>query len=139
MIFSSLESTFTSMVQYARMYVRIVLFVYNFYVQCLLCVLLCLRYFPESATREILDELLPRFVPTHNSTQEVISTLVLLLPINVMPSALDNTVRLWLDDLMQLWKVCHNSPQWEPVSLLINGYIFFFFKLKLIYFFYLRT
>ncbi|XP_077299850.1 proteasome activator complex subunit 4-like isoform X2 [Arctopsyche grandis] len=86
---SSLETTYSVMLQYVKI------------------------YFPISATLEILDELLPNFVPTHNANQEVIQSLVFLLPYQMPPSQLNQGVNVWLDDFMTLWQVCHNSPPWE--------------------------
>lgn len=78
------------------------------------------RYFPASATQEILDEFRPKLCP-FDSTKitNAIQYLELFLPNAVKPEEADISYKLWFEEFMSLWDVCHNSGAWENVSFLL--------------------
>lgn len=88
--FSSLESTLAALVYAAKV------------------------YFPVTATKEILDELRPCLCPFDTSTMtSTIETLEWFLPVNLPPKHHAMGHKLWFDELMSFWEVCHNAPNWE--------------------------
>ncbi|KRT82951.1 hypothetical protein AMK59_4226 [Oryctes borbonicus] len=75
----------------------------------------CARiYFPVTATQEILDEFRPKLCPYSNTEiASAIEYLEIFLPIVVKPEESDKGYRLWFEELMNLWEVCHNANIWE--------------------------
>ncbi|XP_076268331.1 proteasome activator complex subunit 4-like isoform X1 [Rhynchophorus ferrugineus] len=74
----------------------------------------CKIYFPASATQEILDEFRPKLCPFNNSEiSEAIRYLELFLPSAMKPEETDIGYKLWLNEFMNLWEVCHNAGTWE--------------------------
>ncbi|KAK9752669.1 Proteasome-substrate-size regulator, mid region [Popillia japonica] len=75
----------------------------------------CARiYFPVTATQEILDEFRPQLCPYSNSEiASAIEYLEIFLPIVVKPEEADLGYKLWFEELMNLWEVCHNANIWE--------------------------
>ncbi|XP_025835713.1 proteasome activator complex subunit 4B-like [Agrilus planipennis] len=85
----------------------------------------CRIYFPVEATQEILDEFRPLLCP--HSTADIacaIEYLELFLPVIMKPEQANIGYNLWLEELMNLWEVCHNASVWENVSFLhkLNAY-----------------
>ncbi|KAJ8979647.1 hypothetical protein NQ317_001354 [Molorchus minor] len=71
-------------------------------------------YFPASATQEILDEFRPRLCPFNSSNiSNTVQYLELFLPCCVKPEEADIGYKLWFDEFMTLWDVCHNACAWE--------------------------
>lgn len=67
-----------------------------------------------SATQEILDELRPTLCPFDVPTMSIgLQTLEWFLPLQLFPEHHSIGHQLWFDEFMTMWKVCHNSPQWE--------------------------
>ncbi|XP_066249765.1 proteasome activator complex subunit 4B-like [Euwallacea similis] len=74
----------------------------------------CKVYFPASATQEILDEFRPMLCPFDNSKIAfAIQHLELFLPNAVKPEEADISYKLWFEEFMNLWEVCHNAGAWE--------------------------
>lgn len=74
------------------------------------------RYFPVSATQEILDEWRPKLCPFNTQDMcQALESLMLFLPMNVPPEYGPQTYNLWLKEMLNLWDTCHNSPPWENV------------------------
>ncbi|XP_024887172.1 proteasome activator complex subunit 4B-like [Temnothorax curvispinosus] len=79
------------------------------------CVIYSVKiYFPLNATQEILDELRPKLCP-HDGVTMCTSLQILecFLPLQLSPEHHPRGYRLWFDEFMTMWKVCHNGPQWE--------------------------
>ncbi|XP_068618966.1 proteasome activator complex subunit 4-like isoform X2 [Battus philenor] len=64
-------------------------------------------YFELSATKEILEELLPQILPW-TSDAHVITQLALFLPVTLPPHQAEFGHNLWFDKLMGLWDTCYN-------------------------------
>lgn len=71
-------------------------------------ILVALRYFPRSSTKEILDELYPKLYPL--DTGKICGAFDLL---SIFLNPLHGH-ELWLDDFMNLWDTYHN-PSWNVV------------------------
>lgn len=81
------------------------------------------RYFPASATEEILAEFRPRLCPITGPTFcSAVQSLELFLPICVKPEEAPISWKLWFEEFMALWNVCHNASAWEDVSFKRNKY-----------------
>ncbi|XP_049827617.1 proteasome activator complex subunit 4-like [Schistocerca gregaria] len=88
--FSSLENTLKNLVHAARF------------------------YFPPEATQEMLDAWRPRLCPFDGvNIENNIEFLEWFLPIALPPEKSHLGYKLWFEELMNLWKVCHNAPMWE--------------------------
>ena len=73
-------------------------------------------YFPASATQEILDEVRPCLCPFDSCTMATaVETLEWFLPIALPPEQSHLGHKLWFEEVMNLWEVCHNAPAWEGV------------------------
>ncbi|KAK1171117.1 proteasome activator complex subunit 4-like [Acipenser oxyrinchus oxyrinchus] len=73
----------------------------------------CRPYFPEDATKEMLQEWRPLLCPFDVTMQKAISYFELFLP-TTLPSALHQKgFKLWFDELMGLWVSVQNLPGWE--------------------------
>nr|XP_049704771.1 proteasome activator complex subunit 4B isoform X2 [Helicoverpa armigera] len=69
----------------------------------------CARpYFPITATREILAEILPQINPWSTDTH-VICQLAVFLPVALPPKLAAHGHLLWFDEIMTLWDTCYNS------------------------------
>uniref|UniRef100_A0A2A4JML8 Proteasome activator complex subunit 4 C-terminal domain-containing protein n=1 Tax=Heliothis virescens TaxID=7102 RepID=A0A2A4JML8_HELVI len=69
----------------------------------------CARpYFPISATKEILAELLPQINPWSTDTH-VVCQLAVFLPVAMPPRHAAHGHLLWFDEIMTLWDTCYNS------------------------------
>ncbi|XP_011874622.1 PREDICTED: proteasome activator complex subunit 4-like [Vollenhovia emeryi] len=75
------------------------------------------NYFPLNATQEILDELRPKLCPFSESLLQSLKILNLILPLQLPPRHYPIGHQLWFDELMTLWKVCHNGSTWENTML----------------------
>uniref|UniRef100_A0AAR2IXF8 Proteasome activator Blm10 mid region domain-containing protein n=1 Tax=Pygocentrus nattereri TaxID=42514 RepID=A0AAR2IXF8_PYGNA len=71
------------------------------------------RYFPESATQEMLDEWRPLLCPFDVTMQKAISYFELFLPTIMPPEQHHKGFKLWFDELMGLWVSVQNLPSWE--------------------------
>lgn len=71
-------------------------------------------------TAEILEKLRPQLCP-YSSTEitSAVQYLELFLPIVVAPEKAHLGYKLWFDELMNLWEVCHNASLWENVRIII--------------------
>lgn len=75
-------------------------------------------YFPVTATQEILDEFRPQLCPYSNSEiASAIEYLEMFLPIAVKAENFDKGYKLWFEELMNLWEICHNANVWESVCI----------------------
>lgn len=81
------------------------------------------RYFPPSATQEILDEFRPKLCPL-DSTEitTAIEYLGKFLPICVKPELAAVSYELWFKEFMDLWQISFTACYWENV---INNSKFF--------------
>ncbi|CAH0550528.1 unnamed protein product [Brassicogethes aeneus] len=70
-------------------------------------------YFPASATQDILDEFRPYLCPFNSEITSAIQLLEMFLPICVKPEEADISYKLWLEEFLTLWDVCHNASTWE--------------------------
>ncbi|KAF9405402.1 hypothetical protein HW555_013842 [Spodoptera exigua] len=69
----------------------------------------CARpYFPLTATKEILAELLPQINPWSTDTH-VVCQLAVFLPVAINPKYAQFGHELWFDEIMSLWDTCYNS------------------------------
>ncbi|XP_075982496.1 proteasome activator complex subunit 4-like isoform X2 [Anticarsia gemmatalis] len=69
----------------------------------------CARpYFDVSATKEILDELLPQINPWSADTH-IIGQLAVFLPVALAPEHAAQGHLLWFDEIMTLWDTCYNA------------------------------
>lgn len=50
----------------------------------------------------------------------VVQYLELFLPNMVKPEEADVSYKLWFDEFMNLWEVCHNASAWENVRSLLG-------------------
>ncbi|XP_020294665.1 proteasome activator complex subunit 4A-like, partial [Pseudomyrmex gracilis] len=78
-------------------------------------------YFSLTATQEILDELRPTFCPFNAAMRKSIYVLSILLPTKLRPQHHSVGYLLWFDELMNMWKVFHNSPSWDISILYLMG------------------
>ncbi|KAF5308174.1 hypothetical protein FQR65_LT06354 [Abscondita terminalis] len=75
---------------------------------------ICRLYFPVEATQEILDEFRPHLYPYDNThITSAIHYFELFLPIVTPPEKKHLGYELWLEEFLELWKVCHNANLWE--------------------------
>ena len=90
------------------------------------------RYFPASATQEILDEFRPMLCPMSSPTiLSAIQYLEIFLPVCVKPEEAPVSYELWFEELMTLWNACHNASAWEDVCFL-KSRNFEFYNLTLV-------
>ncbi|KAJ8924060.1 hypothetical protein NQ315_006837 [Exocentrus adspersus] len=81
-------------------------------------------YFPASATQEVLDEFKPRLCPFDSSgMSHTMEYLELFLPICTKPEEADIGYKLWFEELMTLWDVCHNACTWEHYIMWIMAHL----------------
>lgn len=75
------------------------------------------RYFPASATKEILEEFRPKLCP-FNSTEitNAVEYLSQFLPICVKPEEAAISYELWFKEFMDLWEISYTSCFWENVK-----------------------
>lgn len=67
-----------------------------------------------SATQEILDELRPTLCLVDVSTMsKSIQLLRWFLPVQLSPKHHSIGYKLWFEEFMTLWEICHNSLTWE--------------------------
>ncbi|KAK4885236.1 hypothetical protein RN001_001507 [Aquatica leii] len=75
---------------------------------------ICRLYFPIEATQEILDEFRPHLYPYDNThIASAIHYFELFLPIITPLEKKHLGYELWLEEFLELWKVCHNANLWE--------------------------
>lgn len=72
----------------------------------------CRPYFPLSATAEILDCVRPMMCPFDMMMQRAMMYLELFLPTHLAPCHAHLGYQLWLDELLGIWRTCHNSSSW---------------------------
>uniref|UniRef100_A0A671QLX7 Proteasome activator complex subunit 4A n=1 Tax=Sinocyclocheilus anshuiensis TaxID=1608454 RepID=A0A671QLX7_9TELE len=77
-----------------------------------LCMNAC-RYFPESATQEMLEEWRPLMCPFDVTMQKAMGYFELFLPTTLPPELHDKGFKLWFDELISLWVSVQNLPSWE--------------------------
>lgn len=70
----------------------------------------------------MLDEFRPMLCPFSTEIARAIEYLELFLPLNVKPEEADVGYKLWMEEFMQLWDVCHNACLWENVR---DSYVFY--------------
>ncbi|KAF5303620.1 hypothetical protein FQA39_LY09867 [Lamprigera yunnana] len=81
-------------------------------IDTLICV--CRLYFPVEATQEILNEFRPRLYPYDNAhIANAIHYCQLFLPIVTPVEKKHLGYELWLEEFLELWRVCHNANLWE--------------------------
>uniref|UniRef100_A0A672S8A5 Proteasome activator subunit 4 n=1 Tax=Sinocyclocheilus grahami TaxID=75366 RepID=A0A672S8A5_SINGR len=71
------------------------------------------RYFPESATQEMLDEWRPLMCPFDVTMQKAMGYFGLFLPTTFPPELHDKGFKLWFDEFISLWVSVQNLPSWE--------------------------
>uniref|UniRef100_A0A8C8H3H0 Uncharacterized protein n=1 Tax=Oncorhynchus tshawytscha TaxID=74940 RepID=A0A8C8H3H0_ONCTS len=71
------------------------------------------KYFPESATQEMLEEWRPLLCPFDVTMQRAIGYLELFLPTTLPPELHHKGFKLWFDELISLWVAVQNLPGWE--------------------------
>uniref|UniRef100_A0A671S9F1 Proteasome activator complex subunit 4A-like n=1 Tax=Sinocyclocheilus anshuiensis TaxID=1608454 RepID=A0A671S9F1_9TELE len=71
------------------------------------------RYFPESATQEMLDEWRPLMCPFDVTMQKAMGYFELFLPTTLPPELHDKGFKLWFDEFISLWVSVQNLPSWE--------------------------
>uniref|UniRef100_A0A8C7K2J1 Proteasome activator subunit 4 n=1 Tax=Oncorhynchus kisutch TaxID=8019 RepID=A0A8C7K2J1_ONCKI len=71
------------------------------------------KYFPESATQEMLEEWRPLLCPFDVTMQRAIGYLELFLPTSLPPELHHKGFKLWFDELISLWVAVQNLPGWE--------------------------
>lgn len=77
----------------------------------------------------MLDYWRPKLCPfDHDAMLETVACLEVFLPITLPPEKSEFGYKLWLDELMDLWKTCHNSPGWERVSIYNMKDLFIYFE-----------
>ncbi|KAL7297989.1 hypothetical protein TKK_0008999 [Trichogramma kaykai] len=80
------------------------------------------RYFPLTATKEILNELRPRLYFLRSETlQYVIKAFVTFLPTQVSAEHHSISHELWLHEVMKIWSVCHSLNCFSEFWLLIGN------------------
>ncbi|KAG8223216.1 hypothetical protein J437_LFUL003567 [Ladona fulva] len=70
-------------------------------------------YFPPTATQEMLDEWRPLICPYDAHLCHTMTYLEWFLPVTLPPSKAHMGYKLWFEEIMNLWEVCHNGTQWE--------------------------
>lgn len=71
-------------------------------------------YFSSSSTQEILDEFRPMLCPFDGTMMySGIASLEWFIPVCIRPEEAHIGYNLWFDELMDLWKTCHNALSWE--------------------------
>uniref|UniRef100_A0A3P8VNZ5 Proteasome activator Blm10 mid region domain-containing protein n=1 Tax=Cynoglossus semilaevis TaxID=244447 RepID=A0A3P8VNZ5_CYNSE len=70
-------------------------------------------YFPESSTKEMLDEWRPLLCVFDVVMQKAISNMELFLPTIMPPEEHSQGFKLWFDELINLWMAVQNQPSWE--------------------------
>ena len=70
-------------------------------------------YFPYTATAEMLEEWRPKLCPFDESMIRAINFFELFLPTCLPADKADMGWKLWLDEMLGLWKTFHNGPMWE--------------------------
>ncbi|MGH0173133.1 UNVERIFIED_CONTAM: hypothetical protein FKN15_013552 [Acipenser sinensis] len=73
----------------------------------------CRPYFPEDATKEMLQEWRPLLCPFDVTMQKAIGYFELFLPTTLPPELHQKGFKLWFDELMGLWVSVQNLPGWE--------------------------
>ncbi|CAH1169598.1 unnamed protein product [Phaedon cochleariae] len=74
----------------------------------------CKVYFPASCTQEILDEFRPRMCAFNTvEMSKIIKCFELFLPNHSKPEEANIGYKLWFEELMNLWDMCHDDNQWE--------------------------
>lgn len=73
----------------------------------------CRDYFPLEATKEMLEEWRPLLCPFDMTMGMAIGLFETFLPTKIPPSNKQHGYTLWFDELVGLWKMCHNHPSWE--------------------------
>ncbi|KAG8313284.1 Proteasome activator complex subunit 4 [Homalodisca vitripennis] len=72
-------------------------------------------YFEPTATQEMLELWRPQLCPLHYVDMQVaLELLESFLPTIFLPNETGLGYELWLNEFLQLWQTCHNSPSWEP-------------------------
>jgi Proteasome-substrate-size regulator, mid region/Domain of unknown function (DUF3437) len=85
----------------------------------LLCAFSCRRYFPESATVEIMEEFLPNICP-HDSVVAWHQAMFVLL----IPTRCDTKlIQLWLDPIMSMWNFISDSIEWDIFWLFLTSFV----------------
>ena len=74
---------------------------------------LCRDYFPLEATSEMLKEWRPLLCPFDITMAMGIGLFEAFLPTKISPTYSDRGFKLWLDEFVGMWKMCHNQPSWE--------------------------
>ncbi|XP_046402715.1 proteasome activator complex subunit 4A-like [Ischnura elegans] len=70
-------------------------------------------YFPPEATQEMLDEWRPLLCPYDSRLCHTMTYLEWFLPVTLPPSKAHLGYKLWFEEMMMFWEVCHNGTQWE--------------------------
>ncbi|KAG5878460.1 hypothetical protein JTB14_022783 [Gonioctena quinquepunctata] len=74
----------------------------------------CKIYFPAFVTQEILDEFRPKMCAFNSSDMSnTVKCLELFLPNCTKPEEADISYKLWFEEFMTLWDVCHDDNTWE--------------------------
>lgn len=73
----------------------------------------CRDYFPLEATKEMLEEWRPLLCPFDMTMAMGVGLFETFLPTKIDPSNHQHGYLLWFDELVGLWKMCHNHPSWE--------------------------
>uniref|UniRef100_A0A8C3SWB5 Proteasome activator subunit 4 n=1 Tax=Chelydra serpentina TaxID=8475 RepID=A0A8C3SWB5_CHESE len=73
----------------------------------------CRPYFPENASKEMLDEWRPLMCPFDVTMQKAITYFELFLPTSLPPELHHKGFKLWFDEFIGLWFSVQNLPQWE--------------------------
>lgn len=73
----------------------------------------CRPYFPDSATKEMLEEWRPLLCPFDVTMQRAISYFELYLPTTLPPELHHKGFKLWFDEMISLWVAVQNLPGWE--------------------------
>ncbi len=69
-------------------------------------------YFPDEATREMLDEWMPMLCPVDRTMSLALKYMGLFLPTNrELPP--EKGYKLWFHELMAYWETFSNFPSWE--------------------------
>uniref|UniRef100_A0A8C8I3Y3 Uncharacterized protein n=1 Tax=Oncorhynchus tshawytscha TaxID=74940 RepID=A0A8C8I3Y3_ONCTS len=78
-------------------------------------IVLFFRYFPETATQEMLEEWRPLLCPFDVTMQRAIGYFELFLPTTLPPELHHKGFKLWFDELISLWVAVQNLPGWEVI------------------------
>lgn len=66
----------------------------------------------------MLDEWRPKLCPYDgNTVANAIEMLEWFLPVALPQSQAHLGYKLWFEEFLNFWEVCHNAPPWECVSL----------------------